>query len=90
MIGYPATTQANLAVGPTHIGPSVRVGINISEWNQAGREGLFDVMAATLLHELGHVYSAIAGSGGSEIKDDASNPGQSDANHLKIIERCLQ
>ncbi len=40
------------------------------EWNTAGANGDFGDLALVLLHELGHVYNNLKGSGGSSILYD--------------------
>jgi len=45
-------------------------GSDNSYWNTAGNLGDTDQLVILLLHELGHVYDDLIGSGGSQIKND--------------------
>jgi hypothetical protein len=91
-----ATAQVNLlnvAVGVVngapYIGTGVRVDIGVSSWNEDGRAGRFNFQAALLLHELGHLYAnQFAGSGGSQIVDDAGSTAASEANFFKVFNSC--
>jgi hypothetical protein len=82
-VAFTLDTFLYISTSGIEIGP--RVFINLSVWNGQGRDpspgidgfiGIED-MAATLLHEMGHVYTAIPGSGGSKITPhDLNNGGQ--------------
>jgi hypothetical protein len=61
-------------------------------WNLGGAAGQTYDQAALLLHELGHVYSLLFGSGGSAIAYDGpgSKAGTSDANQSLVMNTCLK
>jgi RHS repeat-associated protein len=77
------------------IAAGIRVDIDPEDFNffsTLGSTGA-DFQAATLLHELGHIYwaTSAAGSGGSDIAYDAlgSAPGQSQKNQEMILKDCF-
>jgi len=62
-----------------------------SDWNVSGDFGNIDELVIILLHELGHVYNDLPGSGGSKIiQSDGSSGAASDTNSLEVIKACLK
>jgi hypothetical protein len=75
--------------GKPYVGLGLQVDINLSEWNSNGELGNSYINAAVLLHEMGHVYNDILGSGGSQIGNDTRNSGKSQANTMLILQKCF-
>jgi len=69
---------------------TINVQLNREEFLAKGRAGRIDMLAAVLLHELGHVYDAlrIIGSGGSLILDDRYSEMNQARNQILIQQRC--
>jgi hypothetical protein len=86
-VGYAA-----VAVGTSspYVAPAIQVYINVGEWNSEFQAGDVSIMAATLLHEMGHVYDLLAGagSGGSKILDDSSSQTVSQQNTALVLTDC--
>jgi RHS repeat-associated protein len=50
-----------------------------------------DYVAGALLHEMGHIYALVAGSGGSLIKYNGfGSSGQSEANQTLVMKNCFR
>lgn len=78
--------------GAAGIAAGLRVEIHAGQWNEVGDITPIE-QAAGLLHELGHLYSALSplGSGGSPIRYDGF-PWQSsisDENQSLILDKCF-
>lgn len=54
-------------------------------WNLAGEVGYVSQQAEILLHELGHVYNALQGSGGSRIVSDGGFSSQRSIDNTNLI-----
>jgi hypothetical protein len=79
-----------IAIVPTP-GATTIINTYASEW----REGDSTTRALIMLHELGHVYNAIPGSGGSSIASFDSpwipgGRGRNEANDRLVIDKCLR
>ncbi len=74
--------------GQPYAGIGARVDLNVSEWDSLISNGNTSLAAAILLHELGHVYNDIPGSGGSKITDDANNSAETQKNTALILKDC--
>lgn len=62
-----------------------------SYWNSSGAVGDITSLAILLMHELGHVYDLLSGSGGSQIQlDDGIRSSQSVANTARVIKDCFR
>jgi hypothetical protein len=88
LINAAATTIPNFSLNG---GATVIIGSGSgSLWNQAGAAGDTLFQAETLLHELGHVYDFLPGSGGSQIQPDGffSN-GDSATNQMIVEKNCF-
>jgi RHS repeat-associated protein len=81
---WSALTIPNVGGGATVVIDSV----NYDLWNSSGSIGDSYWQAILLLHELGHVYNDLKGSGGSKIGGDGF--GGSDANTNLIKKDCFQ
>jgi hypothetical protein len=91
--GADATTSNEVVIDFTNGLPSfsigVRVNINVNEWNGTAVAGHANIAASVLLHEMGHVYDLLRGSGGSQINDDSWwNTAASVANNVLVNEKC--
>ena len=87
ILGNVAITAPNVSPGG---GASVFIaGGSSSLWNLAGAINNTLFQAETLLHELGHVYSFIVGSGGSQIAYDGFSTVTSEANQALVEQKCF-
>ena len=91
--GDEADESTSLYIGFFRLATGPHVNINISSWNTEGRSGAINLppMTAALLHEMGHVYNALApqGSGGSRIREDNGNLTISSDNDQLIYRTCF-
>lgn len=73
--------------GQLYAGMLLEVDINVGEWDALGPAST-SLLAAVLLHEMGHVYNSISGSGGSAVVDDTGNRTLSQQNTTNILKTC--
>jgi RHS repeat-associated protein len=94
--GHPvfSTAQVNPALffGSGTLTWGWRVEINASMWNDmANGTGDLGVQfqAAALLHEMGHIFARIGGSGGSRIVEDGLSNSLSERNTALVLDKCF-
>ena len=84
----PLTEAVTFPILGPYSGATVVInGASSSMWNVAGQVGDTLDQATLLLHELGHVYSFLTGSGGSQIQLDGF--GGSQQNQNLVMQKCF-